>query len=80
MLVIGFISFKTCSLYVIHMKPGEHEPDVIERILGKKWKNAFCIGSALLMFIVGVVYFLLINNNLYAMITSIMYWCNNTNY
>jgi sodium-coupled neutral amino acid transporter 9 len=62
------------------MKEGEHEPDVIERILGKKWKNAFCAGSSLLMFIVGVVYFLLINNNLYAMITTMMHWCKFYNY
>jgi solute carrier family 38 (sodium-coupled neutral amino acid transporter), member 9 len=44
---------------------------VIERVLGPRWKYFFCFASGLLMFIVGVIYFLLINSTLYPMLVYI---------
>jgi amino acid permease len=36
--VSGFISYKTCRIYVIHLSEGDEDVEVtIRRILGKKW-------------------------------------------
>lgn len=40
-------------------------PDAIERILGKSWNRFYSISSFLLLFLAGVVYFILSANMFY---------------
>jgi sodium-coupled neutral amino acid transporter 9 len=69
MTVIGLVSYKTCSWVVSHAKNSEKDmSEIIKRVLGDKWFKIFCFGSSLLMFCIGVVFFLLLNNTVYPMI------------
>ena len=67
LVVIGAISCKTAQLEIIHFKSAMEcdYPEVIRRILGKKWELAYVISSVLLLYVVGVVYFLLCCNMIY---------------
>lgn len=63
---VGVVSCKTCSLEIIHFKMSELDfPDAINRILGRKWFIAYTLCSVLLLFLCGVIYFILICNMLY---------------
>lgn len=61
LIVIGLISCKTCILEISHFKIDEVDlTDAILRILGKKWFYFFNFVSILLLFVSGIIYFLLI--------------------
>ena len=63
---VGAISCKTCLLEIIHFKMSEMDfPDAIKRILGRKWFLAYSLCSVLLLYVTGVIYFILICNMLY---------------
>lgn len=69
---VGVITCKTCLLEAVHFKVLEMDfPDVITRILGKKWAFSYCFCSALLLFITGVIYFMLICNMFYMVMSYI---------
>jgi amino acid permease len=58
--VLAAVNFSTAELLVIHGKAYETDlSEMIERILGRTHFRLFCLISALLMFIVSVVFFLL---------------------
>lgn len=62
MTLIGIVSYYTCLVIVRWQKDGETDfGDIILRVLGKKWSKAFSMMSFLLLFIAGIVYFLLQN-------------------
>lgn len=66
MLIIGVVSTLTCTYVIRHSLFSETDfKRTISRVLGEKWSNLFSLSSCLLMFCVGVVYFLLINNTVY---------------
>ena len=46
---------------------------MLYRLLGKNWARAFSFGSCLLMYGVGLVYFLLINESIYQFLEFIFY-------
>ena len=57
LVVIGAISCKTAQLEIIHFKSAMERdyPEVIRRILGRKWELAYVVSSVLLLYVVGVV-------------------------
>ncbi|KAL4499170.1 hypothetical protein ABPG72_006756 [Tetrahymena utriculariae] len=66
MTIIGYVSYKTCSIIVLYQRKGELDLlQVVQRILGKKWCKMFFVTSCLLLFILGIIYFLLMNRVLY---------------
>ena len=70
---MGIITCKTCLLEIVHFKELEMDfPDVVQRIMGKKWSFCYCVCSSLLLFITGIIYFMLICNMLYLVITYIL--------
>lgn len=72
MFIICFVNFLTCKLCVDHFKRNESDlPEIIERILGNKFKVFFVIGSVTMFFSGGVVYLILMNNMLYPIIIFI---------
>jgi len=59
--IIGGISCKTCLLEISHFKMTELDfADTILRILGRKWFFFYNFVSILLLFVSGIIYFLLI--------------------
>lgn len=70
---MAVITCKTCLLEIAHFKILEADyPDVIERVLGKKWWMGYSICSVLLLFIAGVIYFMLICNMFYMVVSFIL--------
>ena len=69
--VMGFISFKTANLPLLHSRHEEFDiSEAITRILGQKWKIFFNALSALLLYLSGIIYFILmrfiqLNSNCY---------------
>ncbi|CAK62184.1 unnamed protein product (macronuclear) [Paramecium tetraurelia] len=73
MIILGFVQYNTCSLLILHLKDQEVDTEhMIKRILGKQWMQAFRFCSGTLLFIVGIIYFQLINLTLYPIITYIL--------
>lgn len=73
LLFVGGISCKTCLLEIVHFKMSEMDfPDAIKRILGRKWFLAYSLCSVLLLFITGIIYFILICNMLYPFLKYIL--------
>ncbi|EAS02413.2 transmembrane amino acid transporter protein (macronuclear) [Tetrahymena thermophila SB210] len=73
MFLIGLINMKTSQLYLAHLREGEVDlSDLIMRTLGKKYAILFNFSSSLLMFLVGTIYFILINNTAYPMLCFIL--------
>ena len=72
LLLIGSISCKTCLLEIRHFKLNEVDfTDAILRILGKRWFFFFNFISILLLFVSGIIYFLLIAKMGYSFLTFI---------
>ena len=72
LIVIGCISCKTCLLEITHFKLNELDfTDAILRILGKKWFYFYNFVSILLLFVSGIIYFLLIAKMGYSFLTYI---------
>ena len=58
MTVIGMISYKTASWLARWTNKDECDLSmVVNRILGKKWFNIFCVSSFTIMLCVGIVFF-----------------------
>ena len=61
LLIIGSISCKTCLIELTHFKSTELDfADTILRILGRRWFFFYNFASILLLFVSGIIYFLLI--------------------
>lgn len=44
LIVSSIINYKTCKLYLYHMRNDETEvPQIILRILGRKWHKMYCV-------------------------------------
>lgn len=43
-------------------------PDTLQRVLGNKWKNVFNISNVILLWASGIIYMILICNQLYPLI------------
>ena len=81
MIVIGIVQFTTCNLCVIHLKDEESDlPQIIERLLGVKWKVIYVISSIVLQLLVGIVFLILMNNMLYPIIIFIFEHVGYENY
>lgn len=76
MTLVGVLSCKTCLLELIHFNPTEIDfPDAIRRILGKKWYIAYSVCSFVLLFVTGIIYFILICNMIYPFLSFILDSC-----
>ena len=72
MLFIGIVLAKTCHWVMLHNKHGETDVgDTVKRILGNKWFYVFSSGSSLFLLMIGIIYFILINNMVYPIILFI---------
>ena len=68
-LVVGLVSYHTCNIFVIHFRKDEHDlPEIILRILGKRWLILLGIFSGIEIFFTCIIYFVLICNMLYPMV------------
>lgn len=77
-LVIGLISYKTASLLLLHLKTRENDlTDIIQRSLGNKHNIVFMISAGLTLLLVGIVYFLFMNNILYSLISFFYFQVHN---
>jgi sodium-coupled neutral amino acid transporter 9 len=66
MLVVGFVSWKTCSLYVIHSTKREDDFEhSVRRILGPRWERFFNFVTGGYLFCLNVLYMVLLNDQLY---------------
>lgn len=73
MVLMCLITLKTCSLEIRHFRLDESDfPDILNRILGKKWNTIFALSSFVLLFLVGAIYFTLAMNMLYPSIKFIV--------
>lgn len=57
LLISGYISYKTCRIYVIHL--GEKDNDVddsIRRILSSKWSNFFKLITGYYLIFLNIIY------------------------
>ena len=71
-LLMAYISYKTCNLVILHSLPDEIDyPEAINRILGKKWEVFYNILSMILLFLVGIIDFILMAHGLYAILKNV---------
>ncbi|EAR97830.2 transmembrane amino acid transporter protein (macronuclear) [Tetrahymena thermophila SB210] len=81
MTIIGYVSYKTCSIIILYQRRGELDlSQVVARVLGKKWGKIFCVTSCLLLFILGIIYFLIMNRCLYPITKYFFYLAGSSNY
>ncbi|CAK74835.1 unnamed protein product (macronuclear) [Paramecium tetraurelia] len=81
MIILSLVQYKTCQIMIIHQKEEELDSEhMIKRLLGKSWTQAFRVTSGTLLFIVGIIYFQLINLTLYPILVLIFEKSNYTNY
>ncbi|CAD8199009.1 unnamed protein product [Paramecium pentaurelia] len=74
-IIIGLISCRTTQLLIVHNKSEEMDlPDTLQRVLGTKWKTIFNISNVILLWASGIIYMILICNQLYPLIQII---CDN---
>ncbi|CAD8190473.1 unnamed protein product [Paramecium pentaurelia] len=74
-IIIGLISCRTTQLLIVHNKSDEMDlPDTLQRVLGAKWKTIFNISNVILLWASGIIYMILICNQLYPLIQII---CDN---
>ena len=72
-LVMGFVSYYTADLIIAHSKDEEIDyPEAIQRILGKPWPLVFNLTSAILLYLGGLVHFVLMSEVLYALLKNII--------
>lgn len=66
MLIHAFINYKTCNILITHGRFQESDiPEIIYRIMGKKYHNLYSIMSSSLLFLVGTIYYLIQCDMLY---------------
>jgi sodium-coupled neutral amino acid transporter 9 len=71
-IIMAVISYFTCNLIIIHSRVDEIDyPEAIERILGKPWRYVFNIMSMILLFLVGLIHFVLISETLYSLLKNV---------
>ena len=60
MTIMGFASYYTCRIIIQVRIEGELDfSNIIFRILGKKWQVLYSFASIALLYLAGIVYFLL---------------------
>jgi amino acid permease len=65
----GFISLKTCNLYMQHLASDEKDiQDSVKRILRGRWYEFFCLITGVYLIMLNVLYIVLINDQLYNII------------
>jgi sodium-coupled neutral amino acid transporter 9 len=70
--IMGLISYYTCNLIISHSKDSEIDyPEAVERILGKVWAKIYNALSGFLLFLVGVIHFILMGQTFYAILNNI---------
>ena len=66
LLVSGFVSSKTCNIFIIHLAPKDNDvQDSIRRIMGGRWYEFFCLITGAYLIMLNVLYVVLINDQLY---------------
>lgn len=64
---------KTCDLLLLHVQEGEEDlPALIARLLGPIYSKVYCISSGLLLCLVVIIYYLLLTNMSYLIISFIV--------
>ena len=73
MTLMGFASYYTCRIIIQVRIEGELDfSNIIFRILGKKWQVLYSFASIALLYLAGIVYFLLANQVLYSFVNFIL--------
>ena len=71
--IVCMISMKTCDLLLIHVREEEEDlPSLIERLMGNFYSKVYCLASGLLLCIVVIIYFLLLANMSYLIVSFII--------
>ena len=72
MVIIGLMSLKTCQLQITHFKLTEIDfQQALKRVLGRKWELAYIISTIAILYIAGMIYFLLAANTIYPLMQYI---------
>ena len=70
--IVAYISYKTANLVILHSIEEEIDyPEAVNRILGKKWEFFYNLLSMFLLFLVGVIHFILMSHSLYSVLKNI---------
>lgn len=71
--IVAIISYLTCNLVVIHSRDDEIDyPEAILRILGKPWAVLFNVMSMILLYLVGLIHFVLMAEVFYSVVKNIV--------
>lgn len=70
--IMAIISYITANIVIIHSRDDEIDyPEAILRILGKPWQVVFNIMSMFLLYLVGLIHFVLMSETLYSILKNI---------
>ncbi len=79
--IVGYISFKTANIYVVHMKVEEQDvADSVKRILGKGWWALFIILACSMLLLLMMIYYLMMNDMIYKVSQFFFYHAEFENY
>lgn len=74
LMVSGWISYKTCALYVIHMSEEEENiEDTIRRLLGKKGEDFFRLITGIYLVFLNIIYVDLLTDQLFNILYFILH-------
>jgi sodium-coupled neutral amino acid transporter 9 len=74
LVISGYISRKTCDIYIKHLAHDEDDiQDSIKRILKGKWYEFFCLITGIYLIMLNVLYIVLINDQLYNLVGYLAY-------
>ena len=80
-ILIGLITCHTCDMFISHLRDDEQDiPEVIKRVLGKKWANAFAVVSGIANIVFCLSYFLLMCNMFYPICTFVLTLCGSNSF
>jgi amino acid permease len=72
LLLSGFISSKTCNIFLIHLAPKDNDvQDSIRRIMKGRWYEFFCLITGFYLITLNVLYVVLINDQFYNILAYI---------
>jgi sodium-coupled neutral amino acid transporter 9 len=70
-IIMAIISYVTCNLIIIHSREDEIDyPEAILRILGRPWAKTFNFMSMILLYLVGLIHFVLMSETFYAILKN----------
>ena len=71
-IVLAYVSCQTCKLLITHSRDDEIDlPQALKRVLGKKYEILFNVIATIMLYLVGIIHFILMANTLFNILKSI---------